>query len=119
MNRKLVSNALRDLSLLFVLVVLASSSLASVTMTGDALPAGAATQPDPWAVGGSLKVGNSSHGTLNVKAGGMVSNSTGRIGNQAGSTGVVTVSGASSQWNNSDRLVVGRSGDGTLIVEAL
>ena len=57
-------------------------------------------------------------GILNVKAGGVVSSSTGRIGDQSSSTGKATVTGSHSQWNNSDRLVVGRSGDGTLIVEA-
>ncbi|MBD14749.1 MAG: hypothetical protein CMJ72_06215, partial [Planctomycetaceae bacterium] len=65
-----------------------------------------------------LFVGNSSDGTLNVLAGGVVSNSEGFIGSSNGSTGVATVSGSGSQWNNSSHFYVGHQGDGTLNVEA-
>ena len=46
------------------------SSSCDVITTGDVDRGGAATQPDPWAVGGTLKVGDSGTGTLNVDAGG-------------------------------------------------
>ncbi len=109
---------MRPLALLFILVTYAVPSHAAVTTTGDVVPGGAATQPDPWAVAGSLKVGNSGNGTLNVEAGGTVSNTKGYIGYHAGSTGEAAVTGTDSQWNNSVELYVGVVGDGTLNVEA-
>ena len=45
-----------------------------------------------------------------------MSNATGFIGVAAGSSGVVTVTGAGSQWNNSGNLQIGPSGSGTLNV---
>ncbi|MBI82488.1 MAG: hypothetical protein CMJ81_04765 [Planctomycetaceae bacterium] len=109
---------MRQLALVFVFVTCVATVRASVTTTGDVVPGGAAAQPDPWAVGGSLKVGNWSNGTLNVETGGMVSSTKGYIGYQAGSTGEAVVTGASSQWNNSVAMYVGVVGDGALKVEA-
>ena len=57
---------------------------------------------------------------MTVAAGGVVSNSfgyIGYIGYRPGSTGVVTVTGPGSQWNNSFPLYVGETGTGTLNVE--
>ncbi|MCP4842812.1 MAG: hypothetical protein GY887_13865, partial [Halieaceae bacterium] len=65
-----------------------------------------------------LYVGYFGNGTLNVEAGGLVSNNQGYIGFNSEGTGVVTVSGSGSQWNNSGRFYVGFSGNGTLNVEA-
>ncbi|MGA1129991.1 MAG: hypothetical protein ACO3XN_07995, partial [Chthoniobacterales bacterium] len=65
-----------------------------------------------------LFVGYYGTGTLNVEAGGVVSNTGGVIGNATNSTGVATVTGSGSQWNNSSSLYVGYSGTGTLNVEA-
>ena len=48
----------------------------------------------------------------------MVSNTTGSIGNNSGSTGVATVTGPVSHWNNSGELSVGRGGTGTLNIQA-
>ena len=89
-----------------------------------------------------MTVGNRGSGTLNVEAGGTVSNTDGYIGSGSfeGSsgfktgTGVVTVTGftwtdtnndglrepaevAGSQWNNSDDLTVCNWGDGKLNVK--
>ena len=63
-----------------------------------------------------LAVGHIGHGTLNVEAGGVVSNTFSNIG--YGGTGAATVTGSGSQWNNSDNLSVGRFSDGTLNVES-
>ena len=109
---------MRSLALVFVFVTYVAPAHAAVTTTGDVVPGGAATQTDPWAVAGSLKVGNSANGTLNVDAGGNVSNTKGYLGYQAGSTGEAAVTGTGSQWNNSAELYVGVIGDGTLTVEA-
>jgi T5SS/PEP-CTERM-associated repeat protein len=66
---------------------------------------------------GNLYVGNLGSGTLNITAGGNVTNAVGYIGNQAGSTGQVTVDGANSKWTNSGNFFVGNLGDGTLTIE--
>ena len=73
---------------------------ASVITTGDVDPGGGATQPDPWTVGGNLYVGKTGPGTLDVADGGEVSSSFGFIGSLSGSTGVATIAGSGSQWNN-------------------
>ena len=44
----------------------AGPARASVITTGDVDPGGAGSQPDPWAVGGELKVGEPGSGTLSV-----------------------------------------------------
>ena len=98
---------------------------AEVTTTGDVDPGGAATQPDPWAVGGDLRVGDTGVGTLHIESAGVVSNSKGYIGYSSGSTGEVTVTGVDSQWINygghinwNSSLSVGESGSGTLDIES-
>ncbi len=73
---------------LVVLAATAGPTAASVITTGDVDPGGAATQPDPWAVGGDLKVGYSGSGTLNVESAGVVTNTIGYIGYSSGSTGI-------------------------------
>ena len=83
-----------------------STAVATVTGTGS-----------EWNKSRSLYVGeNGGTGTLNVTGGGVVSNTTGYIGDDSGSTGVATVTGPGSQWNNSSNLYVGSSGTGTLNV---
>ncbi len=71
-----------------------------------------------WTNSGDLSVGNSGTGTLTIRNGGTVSNTgLGYLGNNAGSTGTVTVDGAGSTWTNSGDLVVGDSGTGTLTIQ--
>lgn len=65
-------------------------------------------------VTGNTIVGNSGNGTLTITAGSLVTNTTGVIGSQPGSAGVVTVTGAGSQWNSAGDLIVGEFGTGTL-----
>jgi T5SS/PEP-CTERM-associated repeat protein len=66
---------------------------------------------------GSLYVGDLGNGTLNLTAGGNLNYDTVSIGNQAGSTGVATVSGSGSVWSN-PHLYVGNAGTGTLNISA-
>ena len=108
---------MRKLALAVVLVAWVAPAWATVITTGDVDPGGAATQPDPWSTEGSLKVGDTGEGTLNIEAGGQVSNEQGYIGGHFGSTGAATVTGAGSTWT-SGYLYVGVYGDGTLNVEA-
>jgi len=88
-----------------------SDSLGVVTVTGS---------DSKWNNSSQLIIANTnlSNGTLNVAEGGMVSNTTGSIGNNSGSTGVATVTGPVSHWNNSGELSVGRGGTGTLNIQA-
>ncbi len=61
-------------------------------------------------------VGDSTTGnTLNMSLGSNLSNRSGYIGNQAGSSGTANVTGGS-HWNNSTYLYVGNEGNGTLNV---
>jgi T5SS/PEP-CTERM-associated repeat protein len=72
-----------------------------------------------WTTGsGSLYVGNSGRGTLNIEAGGQVSNDIGYLGYVTGSSGSATVTGTGSKWINSNSLYVGREGSGTLNIAA-
>ena len=112
----LISLAAAVVWLLPVVGPFAGPAGASVITTGDVDPGGAATQPDPWAVRGILTVGYGGSGTLNVLDGGVIPNATGYIGHDSGSTGTATITGANSQWNNSNNLYVGRYGTGTLNV---
>ncbi len=63
---------------------------------------------------GILGAGWKGHGSLAIRDGVTVYSDYGYIGRHSGSTGVVTVDGAGSTWNNSDELSVGNSGSGTL-----
>ncbi len=70
-----------------------------------------------WEITNFLYVGNEGSGTLNVQAGSTLKNSSnGYIGHATGSTGVVTVTGAGSQWQASSSLYVGNQGAGTLTI---
>jgi fibronectin-binding autotransporter adhesin len=80
-----------------------------------------------WDVSGALYIATFGNGTLNIQAGGAVSNTQGFIGFEPGSTGVATVTGSGSTWTNSGSLEVGKvyegygddgSGSGTMIVQA-
>ncbi len=117
MNLTLMFRVVCYVSLVVVLAVLETPAPADVITTGDA-----AVQPDPWAVGGNLYVGRAlrpdAAGTLNVEAGGVVSNSHGYLGYYSSSTGEATVTGAGSQWDSSGVFAVGNNGTGVLNVES-
>ena len=72
--------------------------------------------PVPGGLLGSLIVANSSSGRMVVQSGGTVSNSLGTIGGVSGAVGSVLVQGANSKWTNTDNVVVGLNGNGTLEV---
>ncbi len=77
-----------------------------------------------WTNSVSLQVGHIGNGTLNITAGGAVSNAVGYIGYNEGSTGVVTVdgddgSGNASTWTNTGHLYVGYSGGKAVINEEI
>ncbi|MDR6871456.1 fibronectin-binding autotransporter adhesin [Bosea sp. BE125] len=95
------------------------ASAQSVTGGGDLNP-GPAQSPN-WAVGGDLRVGDTGIGQLDISAGGTVTNDRGTIGDGLGSNGTVTVSGTdgsgnASTWTNTNDLVIGQSGTGSLTI---
>lgn len=57
-----------------------------------------------------------STGSLEIAAGGVVTNLNGYVGNRSDTTGSLRVAGAGSRWDSGDRAVVGNSGDGQLEV---
>ena len=91
---------------------LVAGSTGTVTVTGP----GSIWDNSP---GGGLNVGSSGTGTLTIANGGMVINNTtpaANIGNRAGSTGTVTVTGPGSTWSNSSGVNIGNFGTGTLTI---
>jgi T5SS/PEP-CTERM-associated repeat protein len=61
-------------------------------------------------------VGNYGRGTLTISNGGLVTSNGAFLGEFAGSTGSVTVSGVGSRWDDPVNMVVGDSGQGTLTI---
>ena len=117
MNTTLASCATRYGSLMIVLVAVGTPAPAGVITTGDVSPGGAGTHQDPWFLRDDLYVGKLGRfGSLSITVGGQVVNTTGHIGYGTNSTGVATVTGSDSQWNNSENLYVGNEGAGTLNV---
>jgi subtilase-type serine protease len=91
-----------------------SAQAQSIVATGDVNPAVPAPPPDVWNVGGSLFVGQTGSGTLTITEGAVVRDANGFVGQEPGSIGVATVSGAGSTWTDVGSLFVGNFGTGTL-----
>jgi T5SS/PEP-CTERM-associated repeat protein/autotransporter-associated beta strand protein len=89
---------------------------AAINLTGDVIPSPPAG--DPWNVGGQLSIGDTLPGAMEINGGSDVSNADGYVGNNAGSNGMVTVSGVGSTWSNAGELRMGNFGSGTLDVTA-
>ncbi|HRO97746.1 MAG TPA: PEP-CTERM sorting domain-containing protein, partial [Ferruginibacter sp.] len=75
-----------------------------------------------WQNSGVLFIGAHGHGILNIENGGKVINTNtydygSLIGSTPEGTGVATVTGANSHWQNSGFLYVGERGNGTLNIE--
>ena len=108
--------------------VVSSRSFSSIGKagTGTVTVTGAGSQ---WNSRNDLRVGVQGTGTLNIEDGGVVNSRSGRIAGTsitiAGTglvpdpTGTVTVTGAGSQWNNSEDLTVGFGGGGDPVTGAL
>uniref|UniRef100_UPI003340FD0F autotransporter family protein n=1 Tax=Castellaniella defragrans TaxID=75697 RepID=UPI003340FD0F len=74
------------------------------------------TYQSPWNINGELYVGENLQGTLTIENDGAVSNNSGYIGLNQGSTGTVEVTGSASKWTNNNGLTVGSSGSGRLTI---
>jgi len=84
---------------------------AAFTTAGNIDPT---TDPSTWTSSTIAYIGKSAGGSLTVDGGNGLNSSSGYIGYNSGSTGVVTVSGANSTWTDSDFLDVGQYGNGAL-----
>jgi T5SS/PEP-CTERM-associated repeat protein len=80
-----------------------SSSGGTVTVTGSG---------STWAGSGALYVGYAGKGTVSIRNGGAVANTSGYLGYSSGSSGTVTVDGSGSAWTCSGDLYVGGSSSG-------
>jgi outer membrane autotransporter protein len=69
-----------------------------------------------WENSGFLRVGDQGTGTLDVLAGGFVSNTSAVIANATGSIGDATVSGAGSTWTSTGALGIGNLGTASLTI---
>ncbi|KQZ73892.1 hypothetical protein ASE06_16385 [Sphingopyxis sp. Root214] len=90
-------------------------SRGTVTVSGADGSGNAST----WTGANDIVIGEFGTGTLNITAGGQVSNQSGWIGSNAGSQGIVNVSGigangVASAWTNNADVLVGYNGNGTL-----
>lgn len=91
---------------------LAHASL--IVADGDVQPFVPSPTQAVWNIGGSLFVGQTGYGTLTIAEGAVVKDSNGIVGQELGSTGVVTVSGNGSSWTEVGSLLVGNFGNGTV-----
>lgn len=85
---------------------------ASETVIGT----GGGTQASPWNIGDTLTVGEAGTGSLTISDGGVVTNTIGRIGDLASGSGIVNITGSTSEWQNSSLMYVGYQGEGMLNV---
>ncbi|MDP6543049.1 MAG: hypothetical protein QGH60_03605 [Phycisphaerae bacterium] len=81
----------------------------SVSVTGGEIVAGGS----PTGFSGWLTIGSEDGAEVSI-VGGSVSNSTGAIGYQGGSTGTATVSGVGATWTNNLDFYVGYNGSGVM-----
>ncbi len=115
-------------------LTLNSSTTVGALLVGDgtngSLVVTGGNTPGPTLTAGTIVVGVTHSGStpnpdsMTISNGGMVNDLNGYIGDHGNSTipkysnGVVTVTGAGSQWNNSGTLEVGLNGRGTLNISA-
>ena len=89
----------------------------SVSIDGGASQTVPGTYASPWAITGTLTVGDTGQGTLTVGSGATVSNNNAAFGQNAGAIGNATVTGAGTTWASSFDFYVGYNGTGTLTVQ--
>jgi T5SS/PEP-CTERM-associated repeat protein len=90
-----------------------SESRAAIVATGDVSPADSAT----WTAETVGDIGLSSTGQITVDNESELLSKTGYLGKNAGSDGMVTVTGPNSKWTNSGDVFVGYHGNGTLAIK--
>lgn len=108
-----LSVLLASVSALTLLVSVSAADAQSV-IDNDEIVTVPGNRANPWALTDILYVGDTGTGTLQIGMGGQVSAPTVRIGNGAGSAGVVTVSGSGASLSVDTAVRVGVAGSGTL-----
>ena len=91
----------------------ATMAPADTDWTGDVIPADPAT----WTASDNVYIGRTGTGSVTVDDDSDVVSRVGYLGEQAGSSGVVTVSGPGSIWANSRDLKVGNYDGGALTID--
>ncbi len=86
-------------ALLFLAAAASSTVHAQQIIDGGSTVTVPGTNSSPWSFSGRLIVGDATSGTLSIGAGGIVSSTHANVGDDAGSTGTITVSGAGSRWS--------------------
>lgn len=111
---RLFTSHLSGFTALALLLVSAAASLHAqpITIVDDTTTANFANPT--WNVGGDLSIGITGSGARTLEAGGTVNNTFSYLGDQAGSTGTVTITGGT--WANSIFLAVGNTGTENLLV---
>ena len=100
--------------LLMIVCVLATHV---ATLQGGVVITGDVTPPLPWSSQTKAVIGETTHGTLRVDAGSLLSTGNAILGNYWLGVGDATVAGSGSNWTLY-HLVVGNGGKGTLTVDA-
>jgi T5SS/PEP-CTERM-associated repeat protein len=88
----------------------ASTTLATITSSGDVSPANPAT----WTTSTFAYIGNTSIGSVGVNADSALNSEFAYLGFSVGASGTATVDGAGSTWTSAYDFEVGDSGNGTL-----
>ncbi len=104
-----MKHILTAILIMAVSLVFAVGAWAAVTTTGNVEPA----DPTTWTGSTDVYVGDSAAGAMEVNDGTAITSDDSYIADDAGVTGVVTVTGSGSTWTH-DRLRVGDEGIGTL-----
>lgn len=107
-----VSGGARAISTNSIVLGNAATGSATVTVTGSG-----SSLTTSSAGNNALRVGNAGAGALNVTSGARLETNQTLVGNAAGSSGEILVSGAGTQWEGYGDLTVGVDGTGTVRVE--
>ncbi|MBM7060771.1 autotransporter outer membrane beta-barrel domain-containing protein [Pseudomonas sp. UL073] len=99
-----------------LLVVFGTTLSHAATINAGQIVTVPGSHSTPWSFPDSLTVGDTSSGTLIITSGGSVSSGSGFIGRRISGTGMVTVSGAGSEFTSGPGLSVGFDGNGTLAI---
>jgi len=98
-------------------LVCSSVGAQAISIDGGASATVPGTYTSPWAITGTLTVGDTGQGTLTVGSGATVSNNNAVFGQSAGAIGNATVTGAGTTWTSNFDFYVGYNGTGTLNVQ--
>lgn len=88
----------------------------TIEASGDVRPQPPTPLPPVWEVGSSVHVGETGVGSLSLGSGAQMTSGNGYIGEQSGSNGSVTLSGAS-RWSTIGSIFVGYEGTGSLTIQ--